>query len=821
MKLSFRKLSAIALISLSFSSPAQQFDHYLHDADATPRDHQLDVSHMLVNVSFEPLAGIVNGTVTHTFKPIRQTVDTVFWDAPSITIKEVKLQVDGKEAEVTFKTNDDGVITYFKKPLNWNQECKLTFNYTAKPKKGIYFIGWNVKVTDTRNQTRHQIWTQGQGIDNRHWIPMYDNMNDKFITETIITFDKAYNVLSNGDLVEKTEKNDLATWHYKMRHPHAGYLLMIAIDQFGIKKTTTSRGTPVEFWYYPEHPEKVEPTSIYTEKMIEFLEDETGFPYPWGKYSQVMVQDFIYGAMENTSATIFGDFFNVDEYSFNDRNYIGVNCHELTHQWFGDLVTARSGAGTWLQESFATYYAKLFMKQLYGDDEYRWNMRGEVKSALAASEKDLYPIVHTHAGTARVYPKGSSVLHMLRYVLGDEEFKRVIKYYLEKHAYGNVETNDLKQAIEDVLGRPMDWFFDEWLYRGGEPHFKINHAINGNRLTMTVLQTQLMDLTIHPFKMPVNIGIYFTDGTKQEKMVWIDEEKEVIAFDIPSGKTLSYTLFDVNSEIIKSVDYEKPLDMLLRQFQSAEHMIDRYDALMAMEKTEISKKREALLKALKTEKFYGLRGEIVKQLTNDKDAADALVKILKNDDVRVRRILLNNTDDVAMYKYVFVSALEDKSYQNIEVALSKLIEQDGANANRYLQMTSGITGLNHNVRITWLGYKILQLRKDSSSLMRDKNSSYYTYMNELTLYTSGTYEFRTRINAMNAVKKFNFLSAPAIENMFDACLSKNGRLAAPAKDILLWYKDQYELAVAIQKVFESLNYTEDQKKTLRDMGVVR
>ena len=163
---------------------------------------------------------------------------------------------------------------------------------------------------------------------------------------------------------------------------------MLAIDRYAVKETKTKNGTPIQFWYYPEHPEKVEPTSLHTEKIIEFLEDETGFPYPWGTYSQVMVQDFMYGAMENTSATIFGDFFNVDEKGFNDRNYVSVNAHEATHQWFGDIVTARSGRGTWLQESFATYYAKLFMKSVYGADEYAIIMRNEVRSALAAGKED-------------------------------------------------------------------------------------------------------------------------------------------------------------------------------------------------------------------------------------------------------------------------------------------------------------------------------------------------------------------------------------------------------------------------------------------------
>src|SRR5574343_1100163 len=165
-----------------------------------------------------------------------------------------------------------------------------------------------------------------------------------------------------------------------------------------------------------------------------------------------MVQNFLYGAMENTSATIFGDFFTVDARGFKDRNYMGVNCHELTHQWFGDLITARSGNDVWLQESFATFYPKLFFKDLEGVDAYQWAVRGEYNSALEQSKKDHFPVRHTQAGTTRLYPKGSAVLSMLRYQLGDDNFKRFIQHYLSVNGFKNVEAWDFQKALKDKLG---------------------------------------------------------------------------------------------------------------------------------------------------------------------------------------------------------------------------------------------------------------------------------------------------------------------------------------------------------------------------------
>ncbi|MCB9261019.1 MAG: M1 family metallopeptidase [Flavobacteriales bacterium] len=816
-----KKLAFVLCFFIATQAVAQQFNHYIADPDGRVREHQLDITHMAVNVKFEPEKGMVHGVVTHTFVPLRKTVDSVFWDAPKIAIKSAKL-VGDKTIDLKFKTTDDGVITYFASPLKWDATYMLQFEYDATPQKGIYFIGWNSpKITDPRNQTRQQIWTQGQGIDNRHWIPMYDNMNDKFTTETIVSFNSEFKVLSNGQkLSEKKNKDNTTTWHYKMQKPHAGYLLMLAIDRFAVKETKTKNGTPIQFWYYPEHPEKLELSSLYSEKIIEFLEDETGFAYPWGSYSQVMVQDFMYGAMENTSATIFGDFFNVDEYSFNDRSYVSVNAHEATHQWFGDLVTARSNTGTWLQESFATYYAKLFMGSIYGPDEYRWEMRGEVNSALNASKSDNFPIAHAHSGSARVYPKGSTVLHMLRYVLGDEEYKRVINYYLQKHGFGNVETNDLVQAIQDVLGMNLDWFFDQWLYRGGEPHYQVSYQNYGQKTVMTIEQIQQQDMTTGLFKMPIKCGVYFTDGTFIEKTEWIENQTESIVFEHDNGKQIAYVLFDINSEILKQVTFKKSAEELIEQLKNAKNMIDRYDALLGLAEVDIETKRSALQETFQKETFYAMQSEIVKQLLNDAKSNSFLISNLPKADVRVKRTLLQNVENVETYRTIIESSLSDKSYINIEKALQLLCETNSKNKDAYFDRTKAILGQSHNIRITWLAYKIDQLKSDSAEMMNDKTSNYYTYLNELSSYTTNLYEFRTRTNAMNVIKKFNYLSAESIEGMLDAATSKNGRLASPASEVLRWYSQQYAIKNTIQTVFEQSQLSDEQKEKLRKAKLV-
>jgi aminopeptidase N len=816
-----KNLLFLLCLCLSGVAFGQQYEHAISDPQGEPREHELDITHMKVDVRFDPAKGLVQGLVNHTFTPLRKSVKSVFWNAPGIDIKEATL-LGANMPKVSTRITPEGVVTEFDAALTWDVSYTLEIKYEATPSKGIYFIGWNSpKVTDPKNQTRQQIWTQGQGIDNRHWIPMYDNQNDKFITETVVTFSSEFKVLSNGEkLKEKKNKDGTTTWHYLMPHPHAGYLLMLAIDRYAVKETKTKNGTPIQFWYYPEHPEKVEPTSLHTEKIIEFLEDETGFPYPWGTYSQVMVQDFMYGAMENTSATIFGDFFNVDEKGFNDRNYVSVNAHEATHQWFGDLVTARSGRGTWLQESFATYYAKLFMKSVYGADEYAIIMRNEVRSALAAGKKDNIPVAHSQSGSARVYPKGSTILHMLRYVLGDEAYKRVIAQYLKDHAFGNVETNDLHQTIQDVLGLNLHWFFDQWLYHGGEPHYKVNYNNYNKQTIMTVEQIHEQNLTTGLFKMPMNCGVYFIDGTRIEKQVVVQHQTEQITFDHDSGKQIAYVLFDINSEVLKQVTFNKSAEVLINQLEKATNLIDRYDAVLALKSVDMELKRAALQKAFEKETHYSIKGAIVKQLMDDSKSNFFLISKLPKEDVRVKRVVLNDCKQAKVYKSVFESGLSDKSYVNKEAALRCLCEDKGKNRDAYFERTKNDIGLGHNVRITWLSYKLDQLKSDSVEQLRDKSSNYYTYLNELTAYSSNLYEFRTRISAMRAIKKFNYLNANAIVNVLEASTSNNRRLAGPAVQTLKWYNEQLLMKNAIQSVFDQYPFKDEQRQRLRASGVV-
>ncbi len=745
-----------------------------------PREHPVDMLKMKVDVRFEPENGKVLGNVTHTFRVLREKVDSIEFDAISIAILQATL--GGRP--VRTKVTDTSVVVYCEPALQWDATDSITFRYEATPRKGIYFIGW----TDPSKRMRRQIWTQGQGIDNRHWIPMYDEMNDKMITETVTTFDSNYVVLSNGTRGTTTVNSDgTKTWHYSMTKPHASYLLMLAIGEYTITNRRSASGVPLHLYSYPEHPERIEPTYRMSVEAMDFLEREIGIPYPWESYSQVPVADFIFGAMENTTATVFGDFFHTDSRGWLDRSYIGVNVHELTHQWFGDLITGRSGKSIWLQESFATFYPHLFTKVTQGQDAYEWSRRGMQRAALSAGEKDRLPIVHPSSGTARVYPKGACVIDMMRSTFGDSAVRRVIKHYLQKHAFGNVETNDLYLAFQDVLGLSPDWFFEQWLYKGGEPHYRVNLRTGASSSERGVSTTTIVDVEqVHQtdeltglFRMPIGIEVHYTDGTKDSVVADIRESRTLVEIPNSARKTTSFVLFDPGGKVLKRTTFDKPWDMRLAQARKAPLMIDRYDALESMrgDTSRIQDRLSLLGEVMDREQFSATRSEAVSQAIEiaTEGSAAAAWKIVergvKDQAVDVRLGAISSLSTVPQsLKGACEHLLEDSSYAVIHTALVKLVWSFPSEKSSYLSKVRNIRGPHERVRIARLEIEAL-----------DGSSSALT---ELVDLSGPGWEFITRQNAMNALKRVGVLTQDGARNILLALWSTNNRLSSTAQGVL-------------------------------------
>ena len=754
----------------------------LYDPGTTMRDHPLDFTHMRLAVEFVPEKGLVKGNITHHFSPLRDCVDSFFLDGPGIQIKSATL--NGKTVKYT--TTAEGINFFPEKPLHRGESDSLNIEYEAYPRRGIYFIGWN----DPNNLSRKQIWTQGQGTDNRNWFPCYDTPNDKLITELIVKFNKDYKVLSNGVKVsEKEQKDGTILWHYKMSHPHASYLVMLGIGKYDIRETKSASGVPLRQWYYPEWKDRYDYTYKYDEKIFNFLESEIGVPYGWESYSQIPVQDFMYGAMENTTATLFGDFFQVDARSYNDRNYVAVNAHELAHQWFGDMVTARSPSSHWLQESFATHYNITAERECFGQDHFDWTRRQAYLSAINTTDKKS--ISHSQTPTSLIYQKGSVVLEMLKYVTGREGFNKSVKRYLLAHKYENVDGDDLMNAFQDELGMPLEWFWDEWVYRGGEPDYKVSYddlTSGKDRYTQFIVtQAQPINEVTGLFKMPIVFEVHYTDGSVDKKTEWIEKETHIVKVPNTRAAKIAYVLFDPNCQVLKTVTFIKPFEMLKAQALHAPNMLDRYDAVWAMKEVAPDKKREVLKQVYETCSFHAVKTEIATQLMGDKGSEDIVRTALHDKDVLVRKGVMASTKTIEPSLMAdYEPLLKDSSYQTIATALEKLCATFPANTARYLADTKGIEGTNgRNVLVKWLEISAGE-NGDASQI------------NQLVAFTSDSYEFITRTNAMAALRRLNYFDVKLLANCAAACLSSNGRLAGPATETVKYFyaQDKYKKQIA-------------------------
>lgn len=393
----------------------------------------------------------ISGSVSVKFK-ILKAVDSVYLDAIHMDFTNLELRTSNNMLlqGSDYHVEADKLIVFY--DFAENENYILNFKYVAQPKKALYFIN-------------DQIWSQGQGKYTSNWLPSIDDMNEKIEFDLSITYDADYSVLANGKLVEtKAESPNQITWHYDMEKPMSSYLVALAIGKYDKKTETSSSGIPLEYYYYPQDSTKVEPTYRYSKLMFDFLENEIGVPYPWEIYRQVPVKDFLYSGMENTSLTIFSDALVVDSIAFNDQNYVNVNAHELAHQWFGDLVTATSGEHHWLQEGFATYYALLAEREVFGEDYFYWQLYEHAQQLLKQENAgESTSLLNPKSSSLTFYQKGSWALHVLRERVGDAAFREAVKNYLEKHKFQNVETSDFIIEIEKASGQDLSEFVKIWI----------------------------------------------------------------------------------------------------------------------------------------------------------------------------------------------------------------------------------------------------------------------------------------------------------------------------------------------------------------------
>ena len=437
----FRILLALLFINLSFAQQTEKVDFIK--------------CHVVITPFFSDKS--IYGNIYYEFE-VKRDIDTIRIDAKNMKFDDLLL--NGKK--VKYKNNSKELLLFegYKQGIN-----RITFDYIATPKQTLYFTG---------SGDNFQIWTQGQGRYTSNWLPSFDDVNEKVIFEINIIYNQSATVISNGlnsvrrsDFYTYTKNGKETFFHFQMQKPMSSYLVMLAIGNFAKQTATTKSGTPLEFYVDKNDVSKFEPTYRYSKELFDYLEQEIGVKYPWGIYRQVPVRDFLYAGMENTTSTIFAQDFVVDEIGFNDRNYVNVNAHELAHQWFGDLITAQSGKHHWLQEGFATYYALLAERHLFGDDYFYEELNDYAEQLKRASKTDTIPVMNEKASSLSFYKKGAWALHVMREDIGANNFQKAVKKYLKKYQYKNVNTDDFLKIVKEVSGYDVENFKKVWLEKPG------------------------------------------------------------------------------------------------------------------------------------------------------------------------------------------------------------------------------------------------------------------------------------------------------------------------------------------------------------------
>jgi aminopeptidase N len=614
----------------------------LFDATAAPRqyapDRLVDVLHLALDVTPDFEQSAVSGTATITFKPIAQPLEQLRLDAVDLTVASVTCT----ERVASHQVTDEAIVVTFAKPVPVDQQARVTIRYSATPRKGLYF---RTPATGYPADEAH-VWTQGETEEARHWYPCYDYPNEKFTTEVTCRVPAGIKVLSNGRKVsgEKDTKTGLTAVTWRQDKPHVNYLLALVAGHYG-EIGERHGDLPLKFYVLPSDLPEATNTFQHTRPCMEFLEKEIGVKFPWAQYGQVIIRDFHWGGMENTTLTTLTDRTLHRTDTENLRSSQGLVAHELAHQWFGDLVTCRDWSQTWLNEGFATYYAALYEEQTHGPDHFRlgqWDaarsLTGRTNAPRAITSREYTEpdeIFRAHGYLA--YGKGAWILHMLRSQLGPELFRRCIQTYVERHQYGTVTTADLQGVIEELSGRSFDRFFDQWVHHAGNPILDVAYSWDDKAklAKVSIKQTQPTSDHVMLFRFPLELRFKSKAGTVSHRVEVKDREED---FFVPLKQAPEIVRVDPEVTVLAKLNFKPPHAMVLAQ------LADQTDAVgRALAAEWLGDRRDAdavtrLKQALNTDPFYGVRLRAAESLRKIHSAAalDALLASLKQDDARVR-----------------------------------------------------------------------------------------------------------------------------------------------------------------------------------------
>ncbi len=680
-------------------------------------EKKFDLLHTELHLSPDWSKSQMKGRAVLTLKPHFYDQQSLSLDARGFDIQKVSF--GGKS--LVYDYDKEKLVIRLEKRFTRKDTLNLEINYVARPNeitikgsnsilqdKGLYFIN--------PGENTRQFWTQGETQANSCWFPTIDSPNEKHTQDIYLTVDKSLVTLSNGLLKSSRENADgTRTDHWQQLKPHAVYLSMIAAGSY--KKVVDSTYKDFEVSYYVEPGYEKDAYGIFgrTPEMIRFFEKITGVKYPWDKYAQIPVREYVSGAMENTTATVHGLGVQKNANQLLDANDDGVIAHELFHHWFGDLVTCESWSNLPLNESFADYSEYLWAEYKSGKDEADLIQRNALEQYLFESSEKQVPLIRYYYHDredmfdAHSYQKGGRVLHLLRKELGDEAFFAGLQLYLKNNAWKNTEISHLRMALEEVSGRDLNWFFDQWFLSPGHPRLKVNHGFKDGNLTINIQQT-VDSVNSRIYKVPLTFD-YFTGGKKTRETFVVSEASHEIRLKLPKAPEL--VSFDPEGYFLGVIEHEKSENELIRQFELSEDISARLNALeklayVASEEDSLpdsplknKKIRDIVLKAVR-DPFWRIRQTAIQKLF-DYDGEDfleverALQFVIKNetktivkaDAIMAMKNFLNPQNDL-----LFRSALQDSSYMVRAAALEALLVNKPSDAEELVSKFRHIQDVN-------------------------------------------------------------------------------------------------------------------------------
>ncbi len=658
-----------------------------------------DLVHTKLDAKFDYSKSYLNGKVWITLKPHFYATDSLQLDAKGMNINKVEIVKAGKNIPLKYSYDSLFLNIRLDKTYKRDERYVVFIDYTAKPDefqsegsaaisdaKGLYFI--NPKGEDKNKPT--QIWTQGETEATSVWIPTIDKTNQKTTNEFSLTVPDKYVTLSNGKLTtQKKNADGTRTDTWVMELPHSPYLFFIGVGDFAVVKDSY-KGKEVNYYVEKAYEKVARKIFGYTPEMIKFFSEKvTGIDYPWVKYSQIVGRDYVSGAMENTTATLHQESAQQNARELVDGNsWEGTVAHELFHQWFGDLVTAESWSNLTVNESFADYSQLLWLEYKYGADDAGFEnfseMQNYMNSATSRSKdlvrfyyrdkEDMFDLVS--------YQKGGRILHMLRNFVGDEAFFKSLNKYLTTNKFGNGSAHKLRLAFEEVTGKDLNWFFNQWYFGNGHPKLEISYGYDASTQTSQVYikQTQSGDKL---FKLPVAIDIYH-GSAKKRYTVWAENKADTFSFPVSSKPDLINV--DADKILLAEKKDDKTLPEFIHQYNYAGKYLDRREALESAAKNISEPAAYHLLVKALSDPYFRIRIRAINNFGIAKlDSAtisklEAMAKTDKHPLVRTAAIdaLAKLKNDG--YKDFFAKATTDSSYSVAGAALDALAALDGKKA---------------------------------------------------------------------------------------------------------------------------------------------